>query len=572
MHLKDRGDGRLFTTLMSMASSNSLLSEEQFQCSICLDVFTDPVSIPCGHNFCMACIGVYWNAKGLCKCPMCKKAFEQRPDLSVNTFISEMAAHVRKLAPADSTLKQHPAKPGEVACDVCTGRKFMALKSCLVCLASYCETHLEPHQRVASFKKHKLIDPVENLDDRVCEKHQRPLELFCRSDQTCLCQFCTETGHKFHKTVPIEEESGVRKSLLWETKGKVQRMIKDRLQKVKQMEHSIALRKRGAEREIEDSVHVFTTLVRAIENSQAEFIEEIEVKQKAAERLAEGLIKELEQEITELQRRLTDLQKLSNTEDHLHVLQSSPSLCTLPRTKDWSEIRVHSGLWVGTLRRAVSQLEETLHEEIEKLCETELERMQQSAVDVTLDSDTANPKLILSEDGKQVKLGHRQKLFLDNPKRFDPVPCVLGNEGFTSGRFYFEVQVEGKTRWALGVARESINRKGIVRPSPVNGYWTVGLMNGDEYMAHAGPSVPLSLSEEPQKVGVFVDYEEGEVSFYDVEAGSHIYSFTVCTFTERLYPYLFTGINKDDKNSAPLIICPIMSVNQYEISSLDDAP
>ncbi|XP_024231207.1 E3 ubiquitin-protein ligase TRIM21 isoform X2 [Oncorhynchus tshawytscha] len=555
-----------------MASSNSLLSEEQFQCSICLDVFTDPVSIPCGHNFCMACIGVYWNAKGLCKCPMCKKAFEQRPDLSVNTFISEMAAHVRKLAPADSTLKQHPAKPGEVACDVCTGRKFMALKSCLVCLASYCETHLEPHQRVASFKKHKLIDPVENLDDRVCEKHQRPLELFCRSDQTCLCQFCTETGHKFHKTVPIEEESGVRKSLLWETKGKVQRMIKDRLQKVKQMEHSIALRKRGAEREIEDSVHVFTTLVRAIENSQAEFIEEIEVKQKAAERLAEGLIKELEQEITELQRRLTDLQKLSNTEDHLHVLQSSPSLCTLPRTKDWSEIRVHSGLWVGTLRRAVSQLEETLHEEIEKLCETELERMQQSAVDVTLDSDTANPKLILSEDGKQVKLGHRQKLFLDNPKRFDPVPCVLGNEGFTSGRFYFEVQVEGKTRWALGVARESINRKGIVRPSPVNGYWTVGLMNGDEYMAHAGPSVPLSLSEEPQKVGVFVDYEEGEVSFYDVEAGSHIYSFTVCTFTERLYPYLFTGINKDDKNSAPLIICPIMSVNQYEISSLDDAP
>ncbi|XP_029520157.2 E3 ubiquitin-protein ligase TRIM39-like [Oncorhynchus nerka] len=555
-----------------MASSNSLLSEEQFQCSICLDVFTDPVSIPCGHNFCIACIGVYWNANGLCKCPVCQKAFEQRPDLSVNTFISEMAAHVRKLAPADSTLKQHPAKPGEVACDVCTGRKFMALKSCLVCLASYCETHLEPHQRVASFKKHKLIDPVENLDDRVCEKHQRPLELFCRSDQSCVCQFCTETDHKFHKTVPIEEESGVRKSLLWETKGKVQRMIKDRLQKVKQMEHSIALRKRGAEREIEDSVHVFTTLVRAIENSQAEFIEEIEVKQKAAERRADGLIKELEQEITELQRRLTDLQKLSNTEDHLHVLQSSPSLCTLPRTKDWSEIRVHSGLWVGTLRRAVSQLEETLYEEIEKLCETELERMQQSAVDVTLDSDTANPKLILSEDGKQVKLGHRQKLFLDNPKRFDPVPCVLGNEGFASGRFYFEVQVEGKTRWALGVARESINRKGDVRPSPVNGYWTVGLMNGDEYMAHAGPSVPLSLSEEPQKVGVFVDYEEGEVSFYDVEAGSHIYSFTVCTFTERLYPYLFTGINKDDKNSAPLIICQIMSVNQYEISSLDDAP
>ncbi|XP_041702038.1 E3 ubiquitin-protein ligase TRIM21-like isoform X2 [Coregonus clupeaformis] len=555
-----------------MASSNSLLSEEQFKCSICLDVFTDPVSIPCGHNFCMACIGVYWNTTGLCKCPMCKKAFERRPDLSVNTFISEMAAHVRKLTPADSTLEQCPAEPGEVACDVCTGRKLMALKSCLVCLASYCETHLEPHQRVASFKKHKLIDPVENLDDRVCEKHQRPLELFCRSDQTCVCQFCTETDHKFHKTVPIEEESGVRKSLLGKTKGKVQKMIKERMRKVKQIELSIALRKRGAEREIEDSMQVFTTLVCAIEKSQAEFIEVIEEKQQAAERHAEGLIKELEQEITALQRRRTELQKLSNTKDHLHLLQSSPSLCTLLRTKDWSEIRVHTGLWVGTLRRAVSQLEETLSEEMEKLCETELERMQRSAVDVTLDPDTANPKLILSEDGKQVKLGHRQKLFLDNPKRFDPVPCVLGNEGFSSGRFYFEVQVEGKSRWALGVARESINRKGNVCPSPVNGYWTVGLMNGDEYMAHAGPSVPLSLTEEPQKVGVFVDYEEGEVSFYDVEARSHIYSFTVCTFTERLYPYLYPGINNDDENSAPLIICPIMSVIQNEVSPLNDTP
>lgn len=262
-----------------MASASSLLSEEQFLCPICLDVFTSPITTPCGHNFCKDCIHGYWHVTSPCQCPMCKQKFGRRPELKVNTFIAEMADQFRRSveirATATSTQDQpQAAQPGEVPCDVCTGTRCKALKSYLERLTSFCEMHLQPHKRVASMKRHKLIDPVENLDDRVCEKHQRPLELFCRSDQTCLCQFCTETDHKFHKTVPIEEESGVRKTLLGETKGKVQRMIKERLQKVKQIEHSIALRKRGAEREIEHSVQVFTTLMRAIEKSQAEFIEE----------------------------------------------------------------------------------------------------------------------------------------------------------------------------------------------------------------------------------------------------------------------------------------------------------
>nr|XP_046153204.1 E3 ubiquitin-protein ligase TRIM39-like [Oncorhynchus gorbuscha] len=545
-----------------MTTSSSLLSEEQFLCSICLDVFTEPVSIPCGHNFCKACISGYWDTSDLCQCPMCKKTFDKRPDLFVNTFISEMAAQFRQTVEvkATSSPDQCSAMIVEVSCDFCTGMKVKALKSCLVCQTSYCETHLEPHQRVPAFKRHKLINPVENLEDRMCKTHDRPLELFCRTDQTCVCQFCTETDHKTHDTVPLEEVYGERKAELGKTEAEVQQMIQERLKKVQEIKHSVDLSQKDAEREISDSVQVFTALVRSVERSQTELIEVIEEKQKAAERQAEGLIKDLEQEITELQRRSTELEQLSHTEDHLHLLQSCPSLCTPPPTKDWSRISVHSDMCVGTVRRAVSQVEETILCEVKKLCDAELKRIQQYAVDVTLDPDTAHPNFILSEDGKQVKDGDTKQHLPDKPVRFSNCLCILGKEGFSSGRFYYEVTVKGKTDWDLGVARESINRKGKITLSTKNGYWTVCRRNG-EYNVRAKASVLLSLREKPQKVGVFVDYEEGQVSFYDVEARSHIYSFTGCTFTEKLYPFFNQCLNDDGKNSAPLIISP---VNQTE--------
>ncbi|XP_030635167.1 zinc-binding protein A33-like [Chanos chanos] len=181
----------------------------------------------------------------------------------------------------------------------------------------------------------------------------------------------------------------------------------------------------------------------------------------------------------------------------------------------------------------------------------------QLEVDVTLDPDTAHPNLILSDNGKEATHGNTRQNLPDNPERFDYCPCALGKEGFSSGRFYYEVQVSGKTEWDLGVARESINRKGNIELSPESGYWTVWLRNGKRYEANASPSVLLSLRQKLQKVGVFVDYEEGVVSFYDVEAMSHIYSFTGQTFTETLYPYFCPSLNYRGKNSAPPSITPI---------------
>ncbi|KAM6941244.1 E3 ubiquitin-protein ligase TRIM21-like [Lycodopsis pacificus] len=470
-----------------------------------------------------------------------------------------MAAQFRQSAQQKaSSSEQQESKPGELPCDVCTGTKLKALKSCLVCLASYCETHLEPHLTMSRLKRHQLIDPVENLEDRMCTKHDKPLELFCMTDQMCVCMLCTVLDHKTHDVVPLEEEYEGKKAELGKTEAEIQQMIQKRRVKIQEIKHSVELSEEDADREIAAGVQVFTALKESVERSQAELIDTIKEKQRKTEKQAEGFIKELEQEISELKKRSTEVEQLSHTEDHLHLLQSFRTLNTAPPTKNWTGVRVSPPSHEGTVVRAVNQLEETLSEHMKKLlAEVELKRVQQSAVDVTLDPDTAHPNLILSDDGKQVKLGDVWKNLPKNPERFDSRTIVLANQSFSSGRLYFEVQVKEKTWWELGVARESINRKGFITASPQDGYWTIWLIHENEYLALDDPPVLLSLKSRPQKVGVFVDYEEGLVSFYDVDAAALIYSFTGCCFTDKLYPLFSPGLNDGGKNSAPLIISPV---------------
>ncbi|XP_060886171.1 E3 ubiquitin-protein ligase TRIM39-like [Labrus mixtus] len=532
-----------------MSAASCMLSEEQFLCSICLDVFTDPVSIPCGHNFCKSCITHHWDVNDQCQCPLCSKVFNSRPELHINTFISEMAAQFRQSAVKKSSrmsLKKN-TNSGEVLCDVCTESKLKALKSCLMCLTSYCETHLEPHHRIPGLKRHELIDPVENLEDRMCKSHGRPLEMFCKTDQRCVCQFCTESEHKQHVFVPMMEEYKVKRDKLVKLDTEIQQKIQERHLKIQEMKDSVELSRADTDREKLYSVQVFTALIRSVEEGLAQLLNLLEEKQKTTKEKAEGFIKELEDEISELMKRNTEVEQLLSTEDHLQFLQNLPSLNPdHPPTKDWTEVRVHSS-YEGMVRSTVAQLEKKLSEEVKK--QLELRRIQQYAVDITLDPDTANPFLILSDDGKQVYYGKRKNR-PDNPERFSMSGCVLGKQSFSAGKFYFEVEVKNKSKWYLGVARGSINRKERISPELETAPWALRLMNGGEYKA---VSVLLSLKSKPQKVGVFVDYKEGVVSFYDVDEAALIYSYTGCNFTEKLFPIF--GPCSDDR--APLIITPV---------------
>ncbi|XP_023125630.2 E3 ubiquitin-protein ligase TRIM21-like [Amphiprion ocellaris] len=540
-----------------MSAASCLLTEEQLLCGICLDVFSNPVTLPCGHNFCKNCIMQHWDTNIQCECPTCKEPFYRRLDLRVNTFISEMAAQFRKLAGRQNP-NQQVAKPGDVPCDICTENKMKALRSCLVCLASYCEVHLKPHLTASRLKRHQLTDPVENLEGRMCTIHDKPLELFCKTDQTCVCMLCPVLDHKSHEVIPLKEQFERKKSELGRKETEIHRMIQERRLKIQELKRLAKLSKEAAEREMADGAQVFTTLIQSLERAQAEVIGMIDEKQKATDNLARSYIQELEEEISELMRRRGEAEQLSRSKDHLHFLQSFSSLDASRFTKDWSEVHVDMPSYEGTVKAAVDQLEEAIGKEMPKLLrEAKLNRVQQFAVDVMLDPDTAHAALILSDDGKQVHHGVVKKNLPDNGGRFNPSCCVLGKQSFSSGRFYFEAEVKGKTRWTLGVVKASIKRKGVVPLCPENGHWTIWLKNSDEYSALVGSPLHLSVNPKPQKVGVFVDYEEGLVSFYDVDAAELLYSFTGCSFTDKLFPFFSPGLNNDGINSAPIIISPV---------------
>lgn len=173
---------------------------------------------------------------------------------------------------------------------------------------------------------------------------------------------------------------------------------------------------------------------------------------------------------------------------------------------------------------------------------------------VTLDPDTAHPKLILSEDRRRVQLGDRRQPVPDTPQRFDFVVSVLGSEAFVEGCHYWEVYVGDKTKWILGVCSESVSRKGKVTASPANGHWLVRQSRGAEYEALTSPQTPFRLKEAPRCVGIFLDYEAGIISFYNATDRSHIFTFTHA-FSGPLRPFFEPCLHDGGKNTAPLVIC-----------------
>ncbi|XP_039609004.1 E3 ubiquitin/ISG15 ligase TRIM25-like [Polypterus senegalus] len=164
-----------------MAEAQLFVSQDEFNCSVCQDILNDPVSLHCGHSFCLNCLKDYWDQSQECRCPQCRHIFMLRPELHINTLLNEVIKKLKKTALSSShpPPSQNYAGPGEVECDICAGKKFRAVKSCLTCMASYCQTHLQPHYEGDALKHHKLVDPDGNLKEKLCEKHQKSLELFC---------------------------------------------------------------------------------------------------------------------------------------------------------------------------------------------------------------------------------------------------------------------------------------------------------------------------------------------------------------------------------------------------------
>uniref|UniRef100_A0A8C6X2R8 B30.2/SPRY domain-containing protein n=1 Tax=Naja naja TaxID=35670 RepID=A0A8C6X2R8_NAJNA len=184
-----------------------------------------------------------------------------------------------------------------------------------------------------------------------------------------------------------------------------------------------------------------------------------------------------------------------------------------------------------------------------------MESLQRYNASVTFDPDTANPYLLLSEDLLRVQVVDQRQDLPKSASRFETCTCLMGREQFTFGKHYWVVCVESKSSWTLGVCKETVSRQGIFTPSPATGFWTIWLRNGDEYAALTSPLTELVVRAKPKLVGIFLDYDAGEVSFYNSNTGSHIFTF-LDSFSETLRPYFYPGIQAGGLNNAPLIIQP----------------
>ncbi|KAF3705323.1 E3 ubiquitin-protein ligase TRIM21 [Channa argus] len=388
---------------------------------------------------------------------------------------------------------------------------------------------------------------------RALERTIKVLEKISRNDLV-MNLLSIRTRLKETKTFPLRSEFEKKKAKLGETKAEITLMIQERQRKVWEIKCSAEISRKSAHRQTEHSKQVFTVLLQSVEKSLANLTEAIEERQKTTQRQAEELIQELEKEISELTKGSTEVEQLLGIEDHREFLQSYASRNPPPPTRDCTEVSLQPPSYEPSVWSAVSRLKEEFSKETDKLlAKAKLNRAQQFAVDVTLDPDTANPWLILSDDGKQVHCGDKKQNLPDNPQRFNPAINVLGKQSISSRRFYYEVQVDGKTSWDLGVVQESINRKGSVNAKPENGYWTICLRNSNQYKVSAAN---LSVKCPPKKVGVFVDYTAGSISFYDVDSAQLLHCFSGCSFTEKLYPMFSPGLHRGE-NCTPLIISSV---------------
>ncbi|XP_061664533.1 bloodthirsty-related gene family, member 12 [Syngnathoides biaculeatus] len=506
---------------------------------------------------------------------MCKKSYSRKPEMSVNRVLAEISSQFQGLAMAEgpgassrgSSLNLTPepgsprpdpgefARDGEVPCDACIGRKLRAHKSCVNCPGSFCETHLRHHKKVKSLTSHRLIEPTFHLEDKICKKHERLLEVYCRTDHTCICTACAETVHKSHDVVSSDHEWKKKMTNLGKKRSELRNLIKERAKKLEELKQSIKVIKTSAQKELEESWQVFAELQRLVEQSQAELVEVIATRQRDAERHAQELARGLENELSQLRRRSHELDTQAQNKDKVVFLQHLAALPPLPEPTDWSAVSINTDLYLGTIRSSVSGLVDKFQEELKRLYGKELRKVQNYASEVILDPATAQKHLALSDDGRQVRYEERKTAHSEGPKRFSPALFVLGREALSSGRHYWEVDVARKTAWTLGVASASARRKGEIKLSPAGGYWCLWLKNG-QVKALASSRFPLTLPSQPAKVGIFLDYEGGHVSFYDSKARLHLYTF-VHTFHESLYPIFSPCLSQEGKNTSPLAITPV---------------
>ncbi|XP_028452633.1 tripartite motif-containing protein 16-like [Perca flavescens] len=536
-----------------MAQKGVQLDRETFSCSICLDLLKDPVTTSCGHSYCMNCIKGFWDEedrKYSYSCPECRQSFTPRPVLLKNTMLAALVEELKKTglqaAPADHCY----AGAEDVACDFCTGRKLKAHKSCLQCLISYCEKHLQPHFESPAFEKHTLVEPSKKLQENVCSRHDEVMKIFCRTDQQLICYLCSVDEHKSHDTVSAAAERTERQTKLEGSRQTIQQRIQDREKDVKLLQQQAEAIDRAADKAVEDSEKIFTELIRLLEKRSSDVKQQVRSQQKREVSRVRELQEKLEQEITRLKREDAELKKLSHTEDLNQFLHNYPSLS--PLSQSASSIHICPLSCFEDVTAAVSEVRDKLQDVLREkrtnvsLTGTEVEVLLpppepktragflKYSREITLDPNTAYTRLLLSEGNRKATLMSQHQSYSSHPDRFTNRCQVLSRESLT-GCCYWEVERRGGVY--VAVAYKNIIRAGGSDESVFgqnDKSWALDCYDNSYTFWSNKVQTPVS-GPGSSRVGVYLDHSAGILSFYSVSETMTLLHRVQTTFTQPLY-------------------------------------
>ncbi|XP_078476276.1 E3 ubiquitin-protein ligase TRIM62-like isoform X3 [Lampetra planeri] len=506
---------------MASAAPSGSEAPGELTCPICLDAFRCPCTLSCGHSFCLKCVEGVWDAAESFSCPQCRVTFPQRPKLNKSFTLANLVEQ-RSAAKKMATV---------VLCDFCNDGTTSASKTCLKCDTSYCATHVKPHQENQKFRRHILVAPGTNPEDRKCKTHRKRIKFYCRQDKSLVCTTCTIAGdHKRHNVAKLEDEHKTREKQIGEETRAVEGKRREAEESVRRMEAA----RRDVQGSITDekaSISVrFAHARAALDAEEKAALEQAEKKWRKLLSLIEKKIAHDQREISELQAAATRLQALAQERDSLTFLQGhleekrrKKTTITHDSTQD------NMGLSVGTGRATAAPPSTPSQEDIASLKGTEgtVAKLLYGR-SPTLDTNSAHKKLQISSDLRTMTLTGSSQCRPDHPHRFNSCPQALCRESFSSGHHYWEVDVEDARMWRVGVAYGTIPRKmsggapHLLGDSDTS--WCLeksdNLFSNKFSVFHGGVKTALSVrgAPSPSRIGLHLHWEGGLLAFYRADS------------------------------------------------------
>ncbi|XP_041436643.1 E3 ubiquitin-protein ligase TRIM39 isoform X3 [Xenopus laevis] len=522
---------------------------DELSCSICLSIYTDPVSLPCGHNFCQVCIGTTWDTQegsGAYSCPECRAEYQERPALYRNRTLGNIA---ERFLPTET-------EPGEtgIFCTYCVLSPVPAAKSCLLCEASLCDTHLRGHSKSA---EHVLTQPTDSFMGRKCSVHHKVLEYYCCEESVCVCVSCCLAGeHRGHRVELLSEASEKKKEKLRKVLEKLsqkKKKTKRGAQRLQERRREVAEKAAG---ETERVTALFRDIREQLEALEKRLLSDISSQKEKLSLTLTDLMEQLEIKKDELSRKIRHIEELCNMADPLTVLQERESHGAADNEggRERHDIKVPA---VGDLD--VDLISETLLTGLAAIVTGVKGRIYgQEATDLLLDINTAGNDVSVSGDRKFASFSLTDQRHPQTPERFQLVPQTLSSRSFPSGRHYWEVEVSESGEWGVGVAYPSIERgEGQSWIGNNNKSWCLYRWHNNNYTAtHDSKDTQLPHVPSCRRIRISLDYEAGRLSFYELsEPIRHLHTFTA-TFTEPLHVafWVWGGDDDDDDRAWVRII------------------